>query len=304
MVDIIIVGAGPAGLTAAVYARRAGKTVTILEKESFGGQIVYSPKIENYPGFLELSGTEFGEKLVDQAIHHGAELELDTVTAIHDNGKIKSVVTDRAEYLCKAVIVAAGSRHRPLELPREDDFVGHGISYCALCDGDFYKDKDIAVIGGGNTALQDAVLLSETSRSVTIVQNLPKLTGEVSLAQILKARANVKIICNTIVTELLGDSELTGIRIKNTANSEESELALDGVFVAIGQMPDNKPFQNVCDLDSNGFISADEACITKTPGVFVAGDCRTKGIRQIATAIGDGATAALAACRYLNALTF
>ena len=304
MLDIIIVGAGPAGLTAAVYARRAGKSVLILEKESFGGQIVYSPKIENYPGFLELSGTEFGEKLVDQAIHHGAEIELDTVTAIHDNGKIKSVITTRTQYLCKSVIIAAGSRHRPLGLSREDDLIGHGISYCALCDGDFFKDKDVAVVGGGNTALQNAVLLSETSKSVTIVQNLPKLTGEASLSQILKARANVKIICNTIVTELLGDKELTGIKTKNTANGEESTLTLDGVFVAIGQMPDNKPFQDVCDLDQGGFVASDEACLTKTPGVFVAGDCRAKGVRQIATAIGDGATAALAACRYLNSLTF
>lgn len=265
---------------------------------------MYSPKVENYPGFLALSGSEFGEKLVDQAIHHGAELELDEVTAIQDNGKIKSVLTKRTQYLCKSVIVAAGSRHRPLGLPREDELVGHGISYCALCDGDFYKGKDIAVIGGGNTALQDAVLLSETAKSVTIVQNLPKLTGEVSLAQILKARQNVKIVYNTVVTELLGDAELTGIKLKNTANGEESELTLDGVFVAIGQMPDNKPFQDVCDLDAGGFITADEACLTKTPGVFVAGDCRTKGVRQIATAIGDGATAALAACRYLNALVF
>ena len=240
MIDIIIVGAGPAGLTAAVYARRAGRTVMVLERESFGGQIVYSPKVENYPGFLALSGAEFGEKLVDQAIHHGVELELDEVTAIHDNGRIKSVVTQRTQYLCKSVIVAAGSRHRPLGLPREEELVGHGISYCALCDGDFYKDKDIAVIGGGNTALQDAVLLSETAKSVTIVQNLPKLTGEASLAQILRSRPNVKIICNSIVTELLGDAELTGIRIRNTAADEESTLTLDGVFVAIGQMPDNK----------------------------------------------------------------
>ena len=162
MLDIIIVGAGPAGLTAAIYARRAGKSVMILEKESFGGQIVYSPKIENYPGFLELSGSEFGEKLVDQAIHHGAEIELDEVTEIHDNGKIKSVITPRTQYLCKSVIVAAGSRHRPLGLAREDDLIGHGISYCALCDGDFFKGKDVAVVGGGNTALQNAVLLSET----------------------------------------------------------------------------------------------------------------------------------------------
>ena len=182
--------------------------------------------------------------------------------------------------------------------------MGRGISYCALCDGDFYKGKDIAVIGGGNTALQDSVLLSETSKSVTIVQNLPKLTGEASLAQILRARQNVKIVCNTVVTELLGDTGLTGIKIKNTANGEESELTLDGVFVAIGQMPDNKPFQGVCDLDSAGFIVADETCLTKTPGVFVAGDCRVKGVRQIATAVGDGAAASLAACRYLNSLTF
>ena len=304
MIDIIIVGAGPAGLTAAVYARRAGRSVLILERESFGGQIVYSPKVENFPGYLALSGSEIGEKLVDQAIHHGAELELDEVTAIHDNGKIKSVVTPRTQYLCKSVIVAAGSRHRPLGLPREEELVGHGISYCALCDGDFYKDKDIAVIGGGNTALQDAVLLSETAKTVTIVQNLPKLTGEVSLAQILKSRPNVKIIYNTVVTELLGDKDLTGIKVKNTAADEESVLTLDGVFVAIGQMPDNKPFQNVCDLDQGGFVASDEACLTKTPGVFVAGDCRAKGVRQIATAIGDGATAALAACRYLNSLTF
>ena len=304
MIDILIVGAGPAGLTAAVYARRAGRSVLILERESFGGQIVYSPKVENFPGYLALSGSEIGEKLVDQAIHHGAELELDEVTAIHDNGKIKSVVTPRTQYLCKSVIVAAGSRHRPLGLPREDDLVGHGISYCALCDGDFYKDRDIAVIGGGNTALQDAVLLSETSKSVTIVQNLPKLTGEASLAAILRSRPNVKILCNCVVTELLGEPELTGIRIKNTAEDRESVLNLDGVFVAIGQMPDNKPFQDVCDLDTNGFIASDEACLTKTPGVFVAGDCRTKGVRQVATAVGDGATAALAACRYLNSLTF
>ena len=304
MVDIIIVGAGPAGLTAAVYARRAGRTVMVLERESFGGQIVYSPKVENYPGFLALSGAEFGEKLVDQAIHHGVELELDEVTAIHDNGRIKSVVTQRTQYLCKSVIVAAGSRHRPLGLPREDELVGHGISYCALCDGDFYKDRDIAVIGGGNTALQDAVLLSETAKTVTIVQNLPKLTGEASLAAILRSRPNVKILCNCVVTELLGEPELTGIRIKNTAEDKESVLTLDGVFVAIGQMPDNKPFLDVCDLDTNGFIASDEACLTKTPGVFVAGDCRTKGVRQVATAVGDGATAALAACRYLNSLTF
>ena len=304
MIDILIVGAGPAGLTAAVYARRAGRSVLILERESFGGQIVYSPKVENFPGYLALSGSEIGEKLVDQAIHHGAELELDEVTAINDNGKIKSVVTPRTQYLCKSVIVAAGSRHRPLGLPREDDLIGHGISYCALCDGDFFKGKDVAVVGGGNTALQNAVLLSETSKTVTIIQNLPKLTGEASLIQILKARQNVKIVCNTIVTELLGEPELTGIKVKNTATGEESGLTLDGVFVAIGQMPDNKPFQGVCDLDAGGFITADEACLTKTPGVFVAGDCRTKGVRQIATAIGDGATAALAACRYLNSLTF
>ena len=304
MIDILIVGAGPAGLTAAVYARRAGRSVLILERESFGGQIVYSPKVENFPGYLALSGSEIGEKLVDQALHHGAEIELDEVTEIHDNGKIKSVITSRTQYLCKSVIVAAGSRHRPLGLPREDELVGHGISYCALCDGDFYKDRDIAVIGGGNTALQDAVLLSETAKTVTIVQNLPKLTGEASLAQILKSRPNVKIIYNTVVTELLGEPELTGIKIKNTAEDKESLLTLDGVFVAIGQMPDNKPFNDVCELDTNGFISSDEACLTKTPGVFVAGDCRTKGVRQVATAVGDGATAALAACRYLNSLTF
>ncbi len=299
--DIIVVGAGPAGLTAAIYARRAGKSVLVLEKEIFGGQITHSPKVENYPGFKAVSGNEFAELLVDQADALGAELDVDTVTGI-ENAKPDKIVHGESgkTYLAGAVIIAAGSKPRMLGVPREDELTGNGVSYCVLCDGAFFAGKDVAVVGGGNTALQDAVLLSETCTKVTIVQNLGFLTGEAKLVEILKAKPNVDFIFNTVINGLEGGDELTGLSLLNTENNVQSHLPVSGVFVAIGQVPENEPFAGVCSINKWGYIESGEDCLTETSGIFTAGDCRTKTVRQITTATGDGAVAALAACKYLD----
>ena len=302
MYDIVIVGAGPAGLTAALYARRMGKTVLVLEKSTFGGQITFSPKVENYPGTMQMSGNEFADRLVEQVLAQGADIEMETVTAVEDRGTVKLVITEEGSHECRSVIIAAGVRHRQLGLPRENEFVGAGISYCAVCDGAFYKGQHVAVIGGGNSALQEAILLAETCSKVTIVQNLPFLTGEQSLQDVLATRKNIEVILGTVVTGLTGESELTGLELRKEESGETSTLSVDGMFVAIGLEPVNEAFRDVAALDERGYFDTDEACVTKTPGVFVAGDCRRKGVRQITTAIADGATAALAACRYLDTL--
>lgn len=300
MYDIIVIGGGPAGLTAAVYARRQNKTVLVLEKNSFGGQTVYSPKIENYPGFLEMSGLEFSDKLVEQALHQGAELEPAEALSIHNGADSKIVVTDSGDFEAKAVILACGARHRLLGLEGEEDLIGAGISFCAVCDGAFYHGKTVAVIGGGNSALQEALLLSQGCEKVHIIQNLGFLTGEEKLAEAVAEKDNVTVTLNTVVTGLIGEGELTGIRLLNTESNVESELPLDGMFVAIGLVPDSDVVKGLISLDERGYVKAAEDCRTNVSGIFVAGDCRTKGVRQIATAVADGATAALAACQYLE----
>ena len=304
MYDIIIIGAGPAGMTAALYARRAEKRVLLIEKSTFGGQITHSPRVENYPGFLAMSGNEFAEKLLDQVTTHGADIEFDEVTAVTPIDSYYSVATSGGEFFGKSVIIATGSKHRSLGIDREEDFVGEGVSYCAVCDGAFYKGKTVAIIGGGNTALQEAVLLSDGCKKVYVVQNLDFLTGEGALQAAIAKRDNVEVVLSSVVTELLGDSEITGIMIRDEKSGVESELALDGIFVAIGQKPENEPFENVVKLDSYGYITADENCLPETEykGIFVAGDCRTKAVRQVTTASADGAVAALSACRYVDSL--
>lgn len=302
MYDIIIVGAGPAGLTAALYALRADKSVLVLEKENFGGQITFSPKVENYPTLLQASGNDLAQMMLDQVIAHGADIELAEVTRIVDGGSKKTVITDNGEFEGLAVIIAAGSKHRQLGLPNENELIGEGISYCAVCDGAFYSGQSVAIVGGGNTALQEAVMLSDICKSVTVIQNLPKLTGEGKLIEAVFAKDNVAVIYNTVVAELIGEGKLDSIKLNNTETGEESVLKVDGVFVAIGQKPENEPFSNVVSLSQNGYIVATENCRTKTDGIFVAGDCRTKEIRQVTTATADGAVAALAACRYVDGL--
>lgn len=302
MYDIAIIGAGAAGLTAALYALRANKTVLIIEKGGFGGQITFSPQVENFPTQGKLSGAELADKLTEQVLSHGAEVEIDTITSIEDLGSSKRIVGESAKYEAKAVIIATGARHRMLGLPREEEFVGEGISFCAVCDGAFYKDKNVAVVGGGNSALQEAVLLSQLCSEVTIIQNLSELTGEKALQEQLYKKENVKILCSKTVAAFEGEKELSGVTIKDEVTGETESLTVDGVFIAIGLAPQNEPFKDVMQLDSYGYADSDEACTTKTEGIFVAGDCRKKAVRQLTTACADGSVAALAACRYIESL--
>ena len=302
MYDIIIVGAGPAGLTAALYARRAEKKVLVIEKEAFGGQITHSPRVENYPGFIAMSGNEFADKLLEQINEQGADIELDTVKEIRGEAGDFTVVCEWGEFKGKTVIIASGSKHRTLGLPNEDKFTGEGISYCAVCDGAFYKDKTVAIIGGGNTALQEAIMLSDGCKKVYVIQNLDFLTGETNLANKLYVRSNVEFILSTVISEILGEEKFEGVRTINTNTGEEKLIPLDGMFVAIGQKPENEQFANVVKLNDYGYITAGEDCLPTdgVPGIFVAGDCRTKAIRQITTATADGAVAALSAIRFLG----
>ncbi len=299
MYDIIIIGAGPAGLTAAIYARRAGKSVLLLERDTFGGQITFSPKLENYPGFETISGNDLAQRMLEQAMNLGADVEMDTVTGI-ENGDIKTVIGELGRYEGRAVIIAAGARHRRLGLPREEELIGSGLSFCAVCDGAFYQGGHVAVIGGGNTALQEILLLSETCQKVTVVQNLAFLTGEQRMIDRVLARDNIDIRYTTLCVGYEGEDHLTGLLLKNTETGEESRLAVDGAFLAIGTEPENLAYAALAPLNEMGYIKAGEDGLTPTPGIFAAGDCRTKAYRQVATAISDGANAALNACRYLE----
>jgi len=302
MHDIIIVGGGPAGLTAAIYALRAGKTVLVIEKAGFGGQIAFSPKVENIPGTIQISGSQFADQLTEQAMNLGADVELENVTSVEktENGFVVTTEED-STYEAGAVILAVGVKHRMLGLPGEHELIGKGISFCAVCDGAFYAGQNTAMIGGGNSALQEALLLSEVCTHVTVGQNLGDFTGEKKLAQALMAKDNVTALFNTIVTgyESVGGS-LTGLQLRNTETGEESHIAVDGAFLAVGLAPENDAFAQLAQLDSRGYFATGEDCLTATEGLFVAGDCRSKTIRQVVTASADGAIAAMAACRYLD----
>lgn len=302
MYDIIVIGGGPAGLVAALYARRANKSVLVIEKGGFGGQIAYSPKVENIPGFTEITGNEFAEKLVEQVLAQEADVECAEALSITERDGIKTVTTDSGDFSAKAVIIATGAKHRLLGLENEEALIGEGISFCAVCDGAFYQGKTVAVIGGGNSALQEAILLSDLAEKVYVIQNLDFLTGEEKLAEKLRTKENVQIILGSVVEKLIGEKELEGIIIKDTVTNESTSLSLDGMFVAIGLVPQNSAFKdNVC-LDERGYVISDERCTTNTAGIFTAGDCRTKTVRQVITAASDGATAALAACDYIDNL--
>jgi thioredoxin reductase (NADPH) len=302
MYDIIIIGGGPAGLTAAVYARRAGKTVLVIEKSSFGGQIAFSPKVENIPGTVSISGAAFADALVEQAMNLGAEVELEAVTAVEKEGAAFRVFTEEGSaFEGRAVILAVGVKHRLLGLPEEEALIGNGLSFCAVCDGAFYTGQDTAMIGGGNSALQEALLLSEVCRKVTVVQNLPFFTGEKTLADALQAKDNVEILFSTLVTGYETENgSLTGLRLRREETGEELTVPVDGAFLAVGLAPQNDPFASLARLNDYGYFDSQEDCLTQTPGVFVAGDCRSKHIRQVVTASADGAIAAMAACRYLD----
>ena len=302
MHDIIIIGGGPAGLTAAVYALRAGKTVLVIEKNGFGGQIAYSPKVENIPGTLQISGAEFADQLTEQAMNLGADVELDNVVKAEKNGDTFTVTTEEGSvFEGRSLILALGVKHRMLGLPGETELIGHGISFCAVCDGAFYEGLEVAMVGGGNSALQEALLLSEVCKKVTIIQNLPFFTGEQRLADALQEKQNVEVHFSTLVTGYESkDGELSGVRIRSEETGEEKIIPADGAFLAVGLVPENAPFAQLAKLDDRGYFASGEDCVTLTEGVYVAGDCRSKMIRQVVTASADGAVAAMAACRYLE----
>ena len=300
MYDIIVVGGGPAGLTAALYALRAGKSVLVIEKSTFGGQITWSPKVENYPAIPSVSGTELGDRLMAQAEAQGAEFELDEVISAELDGDVKRVKTDfGGEFEAKALIIAVGAKPRMLGLEREEELVGNGVCFCAVCDGAFYKNRPVAVTGGGNSALQDAVLLSDTCSKVYLIHRRATFRGEAKLVETLRSKDNVEFVLESSVTALHGENELSGITVTNKDGASR-DISVDGLFVAVGHAPDNGVFAQLMDLDEAGYAASDESCLTKTRGVFVAGDCRRKAVRQLTTAAADGSAAALAACSYID----
>ena len=304
MYDMIIVGGGPAGLTAAVYGLRAGKTVLIIEKNGFGGQIAFSPKVENIPGFATISGAEFAEKFVDQAMNLGADVELENVIAVEKTADGFAVSTEEGScFNGRTVILAVGVKHRTLGLLGEEELIGNGISFCAVCDGAFYTGQDTVMIGGGNSALQEALLLAEVCNKVTVVQNLDFFTGEKTLADALMAKENVEVFFGHLVTGYETENgTLTAVRIRSEETGEERSVKADGAFLAVGLAPQNEPFADLTKLNDWGYFDSDEACTTPTAGLFVAGDCRSKTIRQVVTASADGAVAAMAACRFLDSI--
>jgi len=300
MHDIIIVGAGTAGLSAAIYGLRAGKSVLVLEQASYGGQIINTPEIENYPAIQKISGFEFATNLYNQAKNLGAEFAFEKVEGIEDKGQFKEVKTKDKSYEGKTVILATGAKNRSLGVEKEEELVGKGISYCATCDGMFYRGKVVAVNGGGNTAVEDATFLSDYVQKVYVIHRRDEFRADKAEVDRLVAKPNVELVLNSTVKRLESDaSGLTGVVVANK-DGEERTLKVDGLFVAIGQAPDNQAFSELVELDGKGYISAGESTLTKTPGIFTAGDCRTKAIRQLATAASDGAVAGLAAVSYIN----
>ena len=299
MYDIIIVGAGPAGLTAAIYGARAGKKVLIFEGSSFGGQITTSKEVENYPGIQMVSGFEFANTLVEQAKKFGVEIQQEKVKNVEDMQKYKLVHTGQSSYKAKTVILATGVERRLLGVPGEKKFMGTGVSYCATCDGMFFRGRTVAVVGGGNTALEDALYLAEICKKVIVIHRRDEFRGELHLAGLLEKCQNVEFYYNTRVVEILGEDVLERICLEDTKSGEFFEVAVDGLFVAIGQVPSNELFKNIVKTDRAGYIIADESTRTTCEGIFVAGDGRTKQVRQLATATADGAVAALAACEFI-----
>ena len=296
MYDIIIIGAGPAGLTAAIYGRRANKSVLVLEAKSYGAQIINTLDIENYPANNHISGFDFATNLYNQVKELGAEIVFDKVIEITNN---KEVITANNKYNAKAIIIATGSDNRKLGLPNEDELIGKGVSYCATCDGAFFKGKDVAVVGGGNTALEDALYLSNLANKVYIIHRRDEFRGEDKSVNLIKQKDNIELILNSTVTKLISDDRLTGIEVTNKDGSINT-INIDGLFVAIGRVPSNDYYKNIINLDDQGYIVANEDCKTNIPFILVAGDNRTKEVRQLVTATSDGAVAATNAIKYIE----
>lgn len=298
MYDIVIVGAGPAGLTAAIYALREEKKVVILEKETIGGKITSSSKVENYPGFKSISGMDFANNLYEQVIDLGGEINIEEVLSI-ENGKVKKVITDENIYETRSIIIASGSKYKTLNLDNEEELIGNGISFCTVCDGSFYKNKNVCVVGGANSALNSVLYLSKLCNKVYLVVRGPKLKGDKKVIDNVLSLSNVEVLYNTTVNKyILDNDELVGVEVKS--NECEKRLDVEGVFLAIGQSPEINYLNNLVKVDENNYVLASEDCITNIDGIFVAGDVRKKEVRQLTTAVSDGTNAAINAINYLK----
>ncbi len=298
MVDLIILGAGTAGLSAAIYGVRSGMSVLVIEKNYHGGQIVNTPDVENYPGIMKISGFEFVENLYRQVTALGVKIVYETIKGLDLRPAVKTIAASEHTYQAKTVIIANGAAHRHLKCPGEDKFAGNGVSYCATCDGAFFRDQDVCIVGGGNTALEDALYLSNNCRKVFLIHRGDSFRANQVTVDAVRARGNIKILYNTEVEEIVGNSTVEGVSIRNNRTYARDRLAVSGIFVAIGLEPQNQMFANMIRLDPAGYIIAGEDCKTNLAGVYVAGDTRTKKVRQLVTAAADGAVAATEAAQY------
>lgn len=296
MYDIIIVGAGIAGMTAAIYAKRAGKEVLLLDEVSYGGQIINSNSVENYPGFSSISGYELATSIFNQTQNFGVSFKMERVVNITES---REVITNKNKYQARAIIIASGLRHRRLDVIGEDKFLGKGLSYCATCDGNFYKNLDVCVVGGGNTALEDALYLSNICNHVYLIRRRDKLRGDKYLIDLLNKKDNVSFIYDSVVKEICGDDKISSVLLLNKTNNKEVSINVSGVFIAVGYEPSSSVFNNIINLDERGYIKSDD-CTTNVSGIFVAGDVRSKKLRQLVTASSDGAVAATLAVSYLK----
>lgn len=300
MFDIIIIGAGPAGLTSAIYSKQASKNVLVLEKETYGGQILSADKIKNYPGFTEITGFEFSTNLYNQVKNLGVEIKYEEVIKIKNHDNFKEVLTNKDSYKCKCIVIATGAKNRMLNLNNEKKFIGKGISYCPTCDGMFFKDKNVAILGGGNTAISSAIYLSDIANKVYFIYRQKNFKDDSLNLDEVKNKDNIKVILNSNVTELLGEDKLEKIKVKENDSNKELILDTDGLFIAIGHVPVSSICENLIDINDKGYIVSNEECVTNIDGIFVAGDVRTKNVRQLTTACSDGTIAAVNAIKYLN----
>lgn len=300
MYDSIIVGAGPAGMTAALYLLRSGKNVLLLESDSFGGQIASAPNVENYPGIPHMDGTDFADKLLSQVTDFGADIDVTRVGGIIQRVGFFDVITETGPVSGKTVIIAVGVKHRTLGIEQESNYFGKGISFCAVCDGPFYKDKTAAIVGGGNSALQEALYLSNICKTVHLIHRRDTFRAEDSLIDSLKSKSNIEIHTDCVINNFFGKNHIEGLSLYNKRNLNSYDIKCDVLFEAIGRIPENKIFSDLIKLDNDGYVISNEQCITSCPGIFVAGDCRQKTVRQLTTAVADGSSAALSALNYLK----
>lgn len=297
--DLVIIGSGPAGMTAAIYAKRAGLQAIVIDKAGNGGQVLSTYEVDNYPGMPGISGFELSQKFKEHADHLGVEFAFDEVAGMNAEGEVKTVFGEEKEYHCKTILIASGARHAKLNVPGENELSGAGVSYCATCDGAFFKNRTVAVVGGGDVAVEDAIFLARACQKVYLIHRRDSLRAAQSLQDVLFQKDNIEVIWNHTIQKICGENQVSSIILTEKETEKERELHLDGVFVAVGIIPNSNEFTGKIAVNGNGYIVADESCQTSIPGVFAAGDVRQKPLRQIVTAVADGANAVTSVENYL-----